>query len=262
MTYADVNSKIPSNPSSISATDESVDVSLSIYSRFGRALMAIEAVADGVTVALGVIGAFAIYRLLSLGRRADYSTSSIWYIAIAVSTHYVVLLDRDGAYRLGSSLLKIKETERAFRLSAQTFLLTLPITFFGQFRFSRWVFVIATVVVPVLLVSEKHLLVICGRTLRAHNIGVRRVLIYGAGSSGHRVFSALARSVPRLGLKPVAIVDDDPNLGGQKVFSDSYRRQDWLDVLCEPITEELLEKLQCEVLSLRYQVSKVRNSLI
>ena len=133
-------------------------------------------------------------------------------------------------------------------MSALAFRLVMPITFFSHYQFSRWVFVIAFFCAPIFLVVEKHLIVVCVRALRAKGIGVQRVLVYGAGSSGRRVFSALARSAPKLGLKPVAIVDDNPDLAGKEVFSDSYRRQDSVKVICEPITERLFDKLQCEFL--------------
>ena len=206
--------------------DASVEHPISIHNRFGTILTFLEVLADGITVALAVLGSYSIYRWLRLGKQIDYSFRLIWFVAFAVSVLYVILLDRDGAYRPGSSLLKIKETERAFRVSAQTFLLVLPVTFFGHVQFSRWAFVIALVCTPVTVVAEKHFLVICGRAMRAHGIGVQRVLVYGAGSSGRLVYSALARSAPKLGLKPVAVVDDNPDLAGQEIFSASYRRQD------------------------------------
>jgi exopolysaccharide biosynthesis polyprenyl glycosylphosphotransferase len=220
----------------------------SLRNRFGKLLTLFEPVADGLTVAGAIFLGFLIYHSLQLGKQLDYSARSMSYIALAVSVLFVILLDRDGAYRHGSSLLKIKETERAFRVSAQAFLLVLPVTFFTQHLFSRWVFVIALICAPVLLVSEKQLFLVCVRALRARGIGVQHVLVYGAGSSGRRVFSALARSATRLGLKPVAMIDDNPDLAGREVFSDSYRREDSVQILCEPVTESLLERFQCEFL--------------
>jgi len=68
--------------------------------------------------------------------------------------------------------------------------------------------------VPSLQILEKQLFFLGVRALRERGYGVRNVLIYGAGESGRRVFSALVRS-PRLGLNPVALVDDDATLEGQ-----------------------------------------------
>ncbi len=44
--------------------------------------------------------------------------------------------------------------------------------------------------------------------LHARGHGNEKVLIYGAGGTGRRVFSVLKRS-PKLGLERVAFVDDD-----------------------------------------------------
>jgi len=227
--------------------DTSTDHSISIRQRFERILTFLEALADGFTVAAAVVGAFYIYHWLHIGRRLDYSFRFIWFIAFAMSATYVILLDRDGAYRPGASLLRIKETERALRVSLQAFFLALPVTFFTQFQFSRWVSIIALMVVPVLLVTEKQVLLLVARALRARGVGVRRVLIYGAGFSGRRVYSALVRS-PKLGLNPVVLVDDDLTLAGQEVFEDAYRRERSVPVISEPITEDLLKRYQCEFL--------------
>jgi len=248
MAQAEANVETGSERTGIDIADAGVDIPISIYNRFGKVLMFLETAADGITVTVAVVAAYTIYHWLNLGKRVDYSSLSVWYIAFAIAALYVVLLHREGAYLPGSSLLKVRETERAFRVAAQTLLLTLPVTFFGHYQLSRWVFVIGLFITPILVVVEKHFLVVCGRAMLSRGFGVQRVLIYGAGSSGRRVFSALARSAPKLGLKPVAITDDNPNLAGQEVFSASYRRQDSLRVLCEPVTEELLERLQCALL--------------
>jgi len=111
----------------------------------------------------------------------------------------------------------------------------------------RWVFLIAMLCVPLLQVTEKQLLFLVVGALRARNVDVRRVLIYGAGASGRRVLSALLRS-PKLGLQPVALVDDDPNLEGQEVYEYAYRHGQAVGVVSGPVTEELLQKYGCDLL--------------
>jgi len=230
-----------------SVHDASIEHPHSLYHRYARIFTFLEALADGFTVAIAVFGGYFIYHSLHIGKRVDYSFRFIWFVALAMSALYVILLDRDGAYRPGSSLLRIKETERALRVSAQAFLLALPVTFFVQYQFSRWVVLIALAFVPAMLMVQKQLLLIAVRAFRARGIGVQRVLIYGAGSSGRRVFSALVRS-PKLGLDPVAIVDDNPELDGQEIFEYAYRHEKSVKVISEPITADLLERHDCEFL--------------
>jgi exopolysaccharide biosynthesis polyprenyl glycosylphosphotransferase len=221
--------------------------SVTIRNRFEKVLTAIEVIADWLTVVLAVNGGYVAYHYLHLGRRVHYAASTLAYASFAVGALFVILLDRDGAYRPGNSLLRIKETERAMRVSAQALLLILPITFFAGYQFSRWVFVIAMLCVPFLQVVEKQAIFLAVRAMRSRGFGMQRVLIYGAGSSGRRVFSALIRS-PKLGLNPIALVDDDPEMQGQEIFEYAYRRGDSVQVQSGPITQELLEQLQCEML--------------
>jgi exopolysaccharide biosynthesis polyprenyl glycosylphosphotransferase len=219
----------------------------SARNRFEKVFTGIEVLADWITVIMAVILGYETYHFLHLGHRIHYPLGSITYISFAVATLFILLLDRDGAYRAGSSLLRIKETERSLRVSAQMFLLVLPVTFFGNYLFSRWVFLIAMLFVPLLQTFQRQLMFLAARTLRARGVGVQKVVIYGAGNSGRRVFSALIRS-PKLGLNPVVLVDDSLDVQGQRVFEYAYRRGRSVEVIPGPITSDLLNCLDCEFL--------------
>jgi exopolysaccharide biosynthesis polyprenyl glycosylphosphotransferase len=230
-----------------SAVNSGAEHEVSIRNRFERVLTGIEVFADWLTIVIAVNGGYALYHYLNLGKRAHYSISTLTYVSSAMAVLFVILLDRDGAYRPGNSLLRIRETERSLRVSAQGFLLILPVTFFASYLLSRWVFLIAMLFVPLLQVIQKQLIFVAVGALRARNVDVRRVLIYGAGASGRRVLSALLRS-PKLGLTPVALIDDDPVLEGQKVHEYAYRRGQSVGVISGPVTEELLRNYGCELL--------------
>jgi exopolysaccharide biosynthesis polyprenyl glycosylphosphotransferase len=229
------------------SADTHVEHEVSIRNRFERILTGIEIFADWLTVVIAVNGGYAVYHYLNLGKRAHYSISTLTYVSSAMAVLFVILLDRDGAYRPGNSLLRIRETERSLRVSAQGFLLILPVTFFASYLLSRWVFLIAMLCVPLLQVIQKQLIFVAVGALRARNVDVQRVLIYGAGGSGRRVLSALLRS-PKLGLKPIALIDDNPRLDGQEVHEYAYRRGQSVGVISGPVTEELLRDYGCELL--------------
>jgi hypothetical protein len=110
-----------------------------IHNRFERSLTAIEILADLFTVALAIGGGFFAYQFLRIGSlsRSEFSTVAIVSCAIAVLV--VLLLDHDGAYLAGNSLLRIKETERSLRVSIQAFFLVLLATFLTGHRFSGWI---------------------------------------------------------------------------------------------------------------------------
>jgi len=93
------------------------------------------------------------------------------------------------------------------------------------------------VLVPLTVISEKQLLLLLIRQLHCRGYGVQNVVIYGAGATGRRLFSALVRS-PRLGLNPVAIVDDAADLDGQLLYEYGYRRERCVQVIRGPLTTE------------------------
>ena len=220
---------------------------ISFGSRFERFLTAMEIVADWLTVLFAVNCGYVAYHILGFGKSVHYTFAAQFYISAAIAAFYVLLLDRDGAYRSSNSLLRIKETERSLRVSFQAFVLILPITFFSNYASLRWVFLIAMLIVPLLQAIEKQFLFNVSRALRARNVGVQRVLVYGAGTSGRRVVSAILRA-PKLGLTPVALIDDDPELKGQDVFEYAYRRGQSVQVISGPVTKDLLRRYQCGML--------------
>ena len=223
-----------------------IEARSAIRNQFESSLTVIEVLADLLTVVLAVSGAFFVYQLLQPGSILRPPLGTIALASFAFAGLVVLLLDRDGAYLAGNSLLRIKETERSLRVSFQAFVLVLPAAFFTGHLFSRWIFFIALLSVPLLQIVEKQLLFVAVRALRARGFGVQNVLIYGAGESGRRVFSALIRS-PKLGLNPVALVDDDAELEGQQVFESSYKREHSVRVIAGPISRELIERHRCEL---------------
>ena len=143
-----------------------------------------------------------------------YPLQVIALAGFAFAIVIALMLDRVGAYRKGNSLLRVREKEQVLRVSAQAFLMVLAVSFFAHLLFSRWLLAICLSLVPLLLFLQKSLGYLLIRSLNSRGYGNENVLIYGSGSTGRRVFSALQRS-PKLGLKPVIFVDDYPaKVGG------------------------------------------------
>src|SRR5512147_1517571 len=76
---------------------------------FERIVTAAEVLADVLTVVLGLLCSEGIYLGMHLGRRVHYSPRVVWLSAIGFAVLFVLLLDRDGAYRRSHSLLRIRE---------------------------------------------------------------------------------------------------------------------------------------------------------
>lgn len=214
---------------------------------FRRILTSTEIVLDFVTCVIGVCLAYFLYFSLNIGRHIEYPMKEVAVVSSVVGLLIVLLFGNDGAYNGGGSLLRIRETERAIRIPAQSLLLLLPFTFLLDLSFSRASFLIALILMPLLLVLEKHIVVSIVRGLHARGHGLERVAIYGAGYSGRRVLSALLQS-PNLGLRPVTIVDDDASLTGTCVYELGYKRNRSISVQSGPVTPELLQSCRCSML--------------
>jgi exopolysaccharide biosynthesis polyprenyl glycosylphosphotransferase len=212
--------------------------SSAVPAHFERVLTLLEIVADFLTVFATLEVS---YRLGFVFRgAATYPFLQVIPWTLACSLLVVLMLDREGAYRRGNSLLRVRETERILRVSCQFFALLLLMSLLGARTVSGYDFLVAAMALPSAVILEKQVLYFGVRALHARGYGVRNVVIYGAGYTGRKVFSALARS-PKLGLRPVAIVDDNPAAVGDRIFELAYRRDRSVPIVSGPITKDFLE---------------------
>jgi exopolysaccharide biosynthesis polyprenyl glycosylphosphotransferase len=238
----------PSNAEALAVEVRSVKTSerRSAAAYFRRFIVAVEAILDLSTITVAIVSSYLAYRYLPFGKHIGYSAHSVLGFAFAFAVVMVLMLDRIGAYRRGNSLLRVRETEQLLRVSAQAFLLALGASFFGSVLFSRWLLVLCLTLVPLALFVEKNFVYLLIRSLHSRGYGIERVLIYGSGSTGRRVFSVLTRS-PKLGLEPVAFVDDDPAKSGHTVFEMGYERKRSAPVVMGPISRELIERYEIDL---------------
>ena len=214
--------------------------------QFEAVVSLIERVADVVTVTTAAFLSYYAYRALGIGKGFQYSFESLSIATLSFAVVFVFMLDHDGAYKRANSLLRIRETERILRVSIQAFRIVLPASFFFSFLFSRWVVALAIGFVPMMLIIEKQIMHMVIRHLHSRGYGIQNVLIYGAGFTGRSVLSALARS-PKLGLRPVAIVDDDERIAGKEIYASSYRHEVFAPVIAGPMSRALLREWGCSL---------------
>ena len=207
-------------------------------SSFEKLLTAFEFAADLLTIFATLELA---YRLSTLFRYSvTFSRFQLFAGMCVLAIVFVLMLDREGAYRRGNGLLRVKDTERILRVSAQLFAVGLLAFYFANIRpFPAAQYLAAAVLVPLALIAEKQIVYIIVRALHLKGVGVSKVVIYGAGQTGRRVFSALTRS-PKLGLDPVLMFDDNGEIVGQRVFELAYRRERSVRIAAGPITKEFL----------------------
>src|SRR3984957_5687282 len=224
--------------------------------RFQSHLTKLEVLADFVTIIAAVMSSYAAYYLLGLGKQVYYPPSVVFGVSATFAALIILMLDRVGAYSRGTSLLRVRETERVLRVSIQALAFILCVSFFTSFLFSRWLLVIAMGLVPLFLFLQKYLVYVLVQHLHAKGYGIERVLIYGSGSTGRRVYSVLRRS-PKLGLEPVAFVDDNAAKVGSAIFEFGYENRRSASVLCGPLSRHLVSECAADLVviaipSLRY----------
>jgi exopolysaccharide biosynthesis polyprenyl glycosylphosphotransferase len=212
---------------------------------FRRAVMICEIVADLVTITLAVVAGYAIYESFYLGKHVHYEVQTLLTLAIAFSIIMILMLDRVGAYRSGNSLLRVRETEQVLRVCAEACLVVLAVSFFTNVLVSRWLLVLCLALVPLLLFVQKTFTYLLVRFFHSRGYGNEKVLIYGSGHTGRRVFSVLSRS-PKLGLEPVAFVDDDPAKVGGTVYEMGYERRRSVPIVQGPISQKIIASHSAE----------------
>ncbi|HKW17145.1 MAG TPA: sugar transferase [Terriglobales bacterium] len=206
---------------------------------FRHSILACEVLADLFAITFAVRFGYFTYVALHIGKHFYFSPTVIWVAGVVFSAVLVLMLDRVGAYRRGNSLLRVRETEQILRVSAEALLIVLAFSFFGKIIVPRLLLVLCVSFVPLFLFVEKNLIYLLVYGLHSRGHGNERVLIYGAGCTGRRVFSVL-RASPKLGLVPVAVVDDDPEKVGGALFEMAYERRGSAHIVHGPVTREML----------------------
>lgn len=206
-----------------------------------------QVIADFLSSTCGVFLAYHIYYSLDIGKHISYQSYQVLILAVVVGILTAVLFERDGAYRGTNSLLKVRETGRAIRIPGQSLFLILPVTYLLGRSFSRWVLVISLITVPFLLLMQKAIVAFLIDIVHRKGYGVERVVIYGAGYTGKRVFSTLLHS-PVLGMTPVLMVDDDKSLDCTHVHELGYRRTRSIEVRSATVSPEFLRSCRCDKL--------------
>jgi exopolysaccharide biosynthesis polyprenyl glycosylphosphotransferase len=213
---------------------------------FRRLCAIAEAIVDGVACWIGTMASFWLAYVLFSAAPHHWTRDNIALSTLA-AVLVVLILNRDRAYGSGGSLLQIRETERAIRLSAQVVLLLLVFAFQLRLSLPAGALLIDFILLPPLLISEKLLLGIVVQFLHLRGFGVERVAVYGAGDAARRVVTTLLNS-PRLGLHPVVVIDDDPRLQGGSVAELGYRRPRVVPIRSGPLSASALSSSGCSLL--------------
>jgi exopolysaccharide biosynthesis polyprenyl glycosylphosphotransferase len=218
-----------------------------IRHKFEYLVTATEIIGDFVAATIGVMGAYGGYHVLGLGKDLPYSAPTVVVGALAFALMFVTMLDREGVYHSGSGILSISETERTLRVSVQAFLVLFVLMTVGAHLLSRWILGIAFLLVPMMVLIEKYALFSLVRYLHSRGLGVRKAILYGAGFTGRRVYSALLRS-RKLGINPVVFVDDDKENVGKTIYALGYHHEQCMSVIAGPLTSQLIKDYDADII--------------
>jgi len=166
-----------------------------------------------------IIGAYLIYRFLSIGKEVVYTTPELIIASLTSSGLIVITLQMVHAYDNESSFLNMKEIERVVKGVTFGFLIIGMVLVLGRFLISRYVFVFSYILTMIALTGIK---MVCFHILSTDpwiKTLQKNVLIYGADPVGENLYRALVNS-PRLRIAPVGFIDDRPETKG-KIFKEN-----------------------------------------
>ena len=111
-----------------------------------------------------------------------------------------------GLYRHQASMMNLLETRKIIKTTLLLFLLLILYTFFTKADYSRITLCLALIIALPLLLFGRFLFFKFNQYLYLQGIHIRRVLIYGAGSTGRLLFQSI-QNTPKLGYQPVGFFD-------------------------------------------------------
>lgn len=145
------------------------------------------------------------------------------YVKLSIVTTIILLLtfERMGLYRRTMSIMNIEEIKGIFKAVLYTAVILFTASFyFKDITYSRLIVTYSLIFLTISLNIERYIAYKLFQYMHVKGVGVRRVLVYGAGEAGRMLVERFVRS-PRLGTLPLGFIDDNPELWGQMVHSRS-----------------------------------------
>jgi len=143
----------------------------------------------------------------------DASLNAYWPFFVLFSVAIPLSLLLDGGYRVWRGRTWLDHIYHIFNAVARVLVLVMAITFvFRPLVYSRLLLLEAGVAMTVLLSLNRAFMLFFQGCLRRRGIGVKHVVIVGAGEVGRRVIRTIVAR-PNLGYEIVGYVDDNPQKG-------------------------------------------------
>jgi exopolysaccharide biosynthesis polyprenyl glycosylphosphotransferase len=166
-------------------------------------------------------------------------TGSLVYAALVLS-----LLVGENGYPRVISLLCLKETEIALRVSIKAIVVCLVFSILARYPVPRMATLSAWVIGTLYLTMGRGWVQETVARHFAPSLPKRRTLIYGTKRNARRFFTGVLHS-PMLGIDPVAFIGN-PHEAADEIYSNDYFQRDSRPVLREYISVDMLRLMSIE----------------
>lgn len=187
---------------------------------FRFSLHAVYVGVDLACIWASILLGYATYRLLSLGHETTYTLENLLVSGLGLSVLVFTFLHMLGAYRRDSGMLNVLEIRGVILGVLCSFAVVSALFYALRLHPSRYtVFLTFAFLLLLLLLCRSALYNLL--SARMPESLQRRVLVYGAGELGQRLFRELHAS-PRLGVRVMGFIDDDPFKMGRRLTEYGY----------------------------------------
>ena len=138
-------------------------------------------------------------------------------IGLMLTVILIITFQLDGVYRIPRGRSWVDEVYRIISGTTTGIVIMVVVLFFYRpYFYSRLIFIYAGILIVVFLGFSRLVKNIAVVQLREHGVGVRRIMIVGAGEIGRMIMRNLVAH-PQLGYQVVGFVDDDPEKGNSEI---------------------------------------------
>ena len=202
----------------------------------------LESAGDFILLLAGSMLGGTLAELLQRSHSLSVSPSQLFVISAVYAGLCVCLLQGEHAYPRVCSLLHIKETQIVLRVSIQAILIFLVAFALARYPVPRTTTLMAWVISTLALARGRLWVYEIVRKYYASAFPKRRTLIYGTKRTARRFFTGALHS-PWLGIEPVGFVESGAETS-DAIYSNDYYHRNLKPVFHEPLSVDLLQKLQ------------------
>ena len=196
---------------------------------------------DFVLLLIGTMIGGAVGHVLQRTSSFLVTPEQLFMGALVYSSLVLSLLVGEDGYPRVISLLSVRETEIALRVSIKAILVCLVFSILARFPVPRMATLSAWVIGTLYLTVGRGWVQEQIARRFTPLLPKRRTLIYGTKRTARRFFTGALHS-PMLGIDPVAFVGN-PHEMADEIFSNDYFQRDSRPVLREPLSIELLRSM-------------------